>query len=106
MISKTIHYLFHGCNVTDPTSGMRLMDRKAIKLFASRYPHDFPEPISLVWALSEGLSVAEVPVQMREREYGRSSIIGFKPIAYMFRVISYIILARVVLSTRCSRGRD
>ena len=40
------------------------MDREAIAFFARHYPHDFPEPISLAWALKEGLSVGEVPVLM------------------------------------------
>lgn len=88
--------MFSQCVVTDPTSGMRLMDRKAIELFTKHYPYDFPEPIALAWALKEGLSVSEVPVQMRAREYGNSSIIGLKPIIYMLRVLGYIILARLM----------
>jgi len=94
LIAYALNRLFRQCRITDPTSGMRLMDRQAIRLFAERYPHDFPEPISLAWALREGLSVGEVPVQMRAREHGESSIIGWKPFAYMFRVLSYIVLAR------------
>jgi hypothetical protein len=72
------------------------MDRKAIELFSQRYPHDFPEPISLAWALREGLSVGEVPVRMRARNHGQSSIAGWKPLAYMFRVLSYIVLAKLM----------
>lgn len=96
VIALTLNKLFNKCKVSDPTSGMRLMDRDAIKLFARHYPHDFPEPISLAWALREGLSVAEVPVKMRARNHGESSIVGWKPIAYMFRVLSYIMLARLI----------
>jgi glycosyltransferase involved in cell wall biosynthesis len=96
LIAATINKLFkQGC-VTDPTSGMRLMDRRAITFFAGRYPHDFPEPISLAWALRVGMQMGEVPVQMRAREHGQSSIIGWKPVAYMFRVLCYLILARIV----------
>jgi len=95
MIAWTLRSLFSCQHITDPTSGMRLMDRKAIELFASRYPQDFPEPISLAWALRAGLTVDEVPVQMRPRQGGTSSLIGLKPLAYMVRVISYIALARI-----------
>lgn len=98
-IACALNSLFPKCRVSDPTSGMRLMDRKTIELFAQRYPHDFPEPISLAWALKEGLSVSEVAVKMREREHGNSSIIGLKPIAYMLRVLGYIFLARIMHST-------
>lgn len=93
-IAEALNTLFSQCAVTDPTSGMRLMDRKAIEFFAKHYPHDFPEPISLAWALKEGFSMGEVPVQMRAREHGNSSIFGLKAIAYMLRVLGYIVLAR------------
>jgi glycosyltransferase involved in cell wall biosynthesis len=93
-IAGALGILFPQCQVSDPTSGMRLLDRAAIRLFSARYPHDYPEPISLAWALREGLSVGEVPVTMRARVHGQSSIIGWKPLAYMFRVLSYILLAR------------
>ncbi len=95
-IAWSLNTLFKRCNITDPTSGMRLMDRAAIEFFARSYPHDFPEPISLAWALQEGLTVRECAVQMRSRNNGQSSIAGWKPIAYMLRVLGYIVLARVV----------
>lgn len=95
-IAWSLNTLFKSCYVTDPTSGMRMMDRAAIKLFANSYPHDFPEPISLAWALREGLSVGECGVHMRSRDSGRSSIAGWKPIAYMLRVLGYVALARFV----------
>lgn len=94
IISTVISILFQGVKISDPTSGMRLMDRKAIKLFSSSYPHDYPEPISLAWALQSHLSIGETPVSMRARESGASSIFGIKTIAYMCRVLGYILLAR------------
>lgn len=96
VIAKTLNTLFAQCSVTDPTSGMRLMDRKVIEFFANHYPHDFPEPISLAWALKKGFSVGEIQVQMRMRTHGNSSIMGLKPISYMFRVLGYIVLARLM----------
>lgn len=94
-IAFVLNSLFPHYIISDPTSGMRLMDRKAIELFARNYPYDYPEPISLALALKAGLSVGEVPVIMRAREHGKSSIIGLKPIAYMIRVLGFIILARI-----------
>lgn len=95
VIGRAIGLLFGVPVVTDPTSGMRLMDRRAITFFASRYPHDFPEPISLAWSLRHGLTVAEVAVAMRAREHGSSSIAGLRTLAYMVRVLGYVTLARV-----------
>lgn len=94
-IAWSLNTLFKGCNVTDPTSGLRLMDRSAIELFSRAYPHDYPEPISLAWALRAGLTLNECSVRMRSRNGGQSSIIGWKPIAYMLRVLGYVLLERV-----------
>ena len=95
IISSTIALVFRGARVTDPTSGLRLLDRRAILLFAGDYPHDYPEPISIAVAIRHGLSVLDVPVSMRAREHGRSSIGGVKNLLYMFRVTCYIMLARL-----------
>jgi glycosyltransferase involved in cell wall biosynthesis len=95
-IAGCLNALFKGSKITDPTSGMRLMDRKAMKFFAECYPHDFPEPISLAWALQAGLIVRECGVHMRARDAGQSSIVGWKPISYMLRVLGYLILARFI----------
>ena len=94
VIAKALDVLFSRCSVTDPTSGMRLMDSKVIEFFAKHYPHDFPEPISLAWALKMGFTVGEIQVKMRARIHGNSSIIGLKSISYVFRVLGYIVLAR------------
>ena len=95
-IGWTIQRLYGGQLITDPTSGMRLLDRKAIAFFAESYPPDYPEPISLAWALRAGLSVREVPIRMRARESGVSSIGGIRRASYMIRVISYIVLSRAI----------
>ena len=94
IISRVIQWLFQH-KITDPTSGFRMMDRKAIQLFSTEYPHDFPEPISLAVALERGLSVREVAVNMRSREQGFSSITGIKSFLYMIRVIGYLIFVRM-----------
>jgi glycosyltransferase involved in cell wall biosynthesis len=95
LIAFALNNLFAGGHVTDPTSGMRLLDRRAIAFFAQRYPMDFPEPISLAWAMGAGLKIDEVPVAMRARETGVSSIDGLKTVNYMIRVLGYILLARL-----------
>jgi glycosyltransferase involved in cell wall biosynthesis len=86
---------FHGIEVQDLTSGFRLMDRAAMRVFVRDYPQDFPEPLSLAIAASAGIKIAETPVRMRAREHGQSSIQGFKTVAYMARVIGYLFILRV-----------
>ena len=86
--------LVTGTRVTDPTSGMRMINRKLIKEFATDYPKDYPEPESVVVALMGKNEVAEIPVIMNEREEGISSISPLKSIYYMIKVSLAVIIAR------------
>jgi glycosyltransferase involved in cell wall biosynthesis len=95
LIGRTLHLCFGGNRITDPTSGLRVMDRKAIAFFARHYPTDYPEPVSIAWLLARGFRVREVPVRMRERQAGVSSIRLIKTVSYMVRVLSYVLLARI-----------
>ena len=89
--SSLIH-LFTGIRVTDPTSGFRACDRKAISLFSREYPRDYPEPETIVNATRYGLSITEVPVVMSDRVEGKSSITALKSFYYMVKVSLAIII--------------
>ncbi len=78
--------LLCGVNILDCTSGMRAINRKMIKKFAFDYAQDYPEPGSMVNAILSGARIAEVPVQMRGRKGGKSSINTISSIYYMFKV--------------------
>lgn len=81
--------------ITDPTSGMRMINRKLLKEFTFSYPKDYPEPESTVSIISKGYSVSEMPVIMRERGEGVSSISMGKSVYYMIKVSLAIIFARI-----------
>jgi glycosyltransferase involved in cell wall biosynthesis len=85
-------YLFTGTRVTDPTSGFRACDRKAVALFSREYPRDYPEPETIVNATRRGLTITEVPVVMSHREEGKSSITAIKSFYYMVKVSLAIII--------------
>jgi hypothetical protein len=72
--------------VTDTTSGFRAMNRRGIGLFAADYPHDYPEVEATVLVFRHGLRMVEVPVIMRRRERGRSSITALRSLYYMGKV--------------------
>src|SRR5918999_2661999 len=72
--------------VTDTTSGFRAMNRRGIRLFATDYPHDYPEVEATVLVYRHGLRLVEGPVAMRRRETGRSSITAFRSLYYMGKV--------------------
>lgn len=75
-----------GQPVTDPTSGFRLYNRRAIRLFAHDYPHDFPEVEAVLMAHKHRLRITEVPVRMYLRMSGSSSINTRASIYYMIKV--------------------
>jgi glycosyltransferase involved in cell wall biosynthesis len=76
-----------GTRLTDTTSGFRVAGPTAIELFARQYPHDYPEVESLVLAARSGMRVVEIPVSMRLRTSGQSSITPSRSAYYMFKVI-------------------
>ncbi len=81
--------------ITDPTSGMRIVNRRLLEVFTNDYPKDYPEPESTVTALSKGYKITEIPVKMNEREEGASSISNLKGVYYMIKVSIAIIIARL-----------
>jgi len=77
---------------TDTTSGFRALNRRALTLFAEHYPSDYPEVESIILARHHGLRVKEVPVSMKPREHGTSSIRGYKTLYFMVRITMVIML--------------
>jgi glycosyltransferase involved in cell wall biosynthesis len=73
--------------VTDTTSGFQALNRRALELFAADYPHDYPEVEGMVMTIKHRLRLIEVPVRMRDREHGRSSITALRSIYYMAKVL-------------------
>lgn len=87
--------LLTGVTITDPTSGMRMINRELIDFFAEHYPQDYPEPESVVTILKKGKHVREIPVLMNEREEGVSSISAFKSVYYMIKVTLAIFITAI-----------
>jgi glycosyltransferase involved in cell wall biosynthesis len=76
-----------GQRVTDTTSGFQVLNRNGIALFARDYPHDYPEVEATIMVFRHRLRLAEVPVTMRERGGGTSSITALRSIYYMAKVL-------------------
>ena len=79
--------------ITDPTSGFQAANRLGIRLFAADYPHDYPEAEATVMVFKHRLRLREVPVTMRARESGRSSITTVRSVYYMVKVVLAIFVA-------------
>lgn len=78
--------------ITDPTSGLRACDKKAIEIFANEYPIDYPEPESLVIAAKNNLKIKEIPVKMKARSKGKSSINRLDSVYYIIKVSIAILI--------------
>jgi glycosyltransferase involved in cell wall biosynthesis len=79
--------LLVGQRVTDTTSGFQALNRRGIALFAADYPHDYPEVEATVMVHRHRLRLREVPVRMRERSAGASSITGLRSVYYTAKVL-------------------
>ena len=92
-LSKLI-YLLSGVNVMDATSGFRAVNRKMIAFYAKNYAQDYPEPEAILAAGCAGARICEVPVEMRDRQGGVSSISPAKSVYYMIKVSLALLLSR------------
>lgn len=80
-------------HVTDTTSGFQALNRNGIELFARDYPSDYPEVEATVLLLKHRLRLVEVPVEMRERETGSSSITFVSSLYYAVKVTLALFVA-------------
>ena len=73
--------------ISDVTSGFQAVNRRVIEFYSHDYPSDYPE-IELIPLLHRaGLRAVEVPVSMRERQAGDTSITPIKSIYYVIKVL-------------------
>lgn len=84
-----------GLTITDCTSGFRAANRKVIHAFAHWYPEDYPEPEVILLLHRAGFRVRELPVRMRRRRSGQSSIRVMSGLFYVAKVVSCLLLDMV-----------
>lgn len=90
-----------GKKVKDTTSGMRAYNRQAIEEFVKNKSLT-PEPDTMVYMIKKGMTIKEVQVEMRDREFGESYLKPLKSIEYMFNMIFSILFIRS--TTRKNKG--
>lgn len=95
-----------GKRIMDVTSGYRAVNRMFIEIYSKDYPMDYPEPEAIVSAIMHLGRVQEVPVQMRAREGGVSSITFKKSIYYMIKVTLAILLCRMSYGVRRAKREN
>lgn len=92
-----------GVDVTDSTSGFRACSREAAVFFSRNYANDYPEPEAVVASALNGFEIREVPVVMRERGGGVSSININRSVYYMIKVSLSLLICRIGMRKRRKR---
>jgi len=86
-------YLTSGMKTTDPTSGMRLYNKKLLSEFARSMNYE-PEPDTIAYLARVGVRICEIQVQMNEREFGSSYFTVARSIGYMLRMCFSILVVQ------------
>jgi len=88
---KWLNKFIAGVTVHDSTSGFRLINKKVLEVVSDYYPDEYPEPEAIILYSLNKFKIAEVSVEMKERQAGVSSIGTAASIYYMFKVSLAII---------------
>lgn len=83
---RMLNRFFTNYDIKDNTSGFRVLGRKALAIVSEIYPDEYPEPETIVLFARKKLKIEEVPVVMKQRQGGKSSIGFFSGIYYMWKV--------------------
>jgi glycosyltransferase involved in cell wall biosynthesis len=84
----------------DATSGMYAVNAQAMPILARPYTSGAPEVEAVLRLHEEGLSVDEIPVEMRERASGESKLQGKKALVLVLTVAGTLITAEYVRRRR------
>jgi glycosyltransferase involved in cell wall biosynthesis len=85
MLFSSVVRLTVGQRITDTTSGFRAYDREVMEICQHDFPKDFPDAPLLIDLARRGFRLAEVPVEMRTREAGRSFYTLGKSLYYPYK---------------------
>ncbi len=77
--------------IKDPTSGMRMFNRRMIGILAEGLNFG-PEPDTVSHLIRKGARVAEVPVEMDERMGGESYLTPLRSASYMVKMLVSILV--------------
>jgi glycosyltransferase involved in cell wall biosynthesis len=93
-----------GIKITDSTSGFRAIDKSVIGLVCDYYPDTYPEPEAIVLYHLNAMNIEEIPVLMKERESGKSSIGSISSVYYMMKVTLGILFIYIRLKANGKRN--
>ncbi|MDA8105522.1 MAG: glycosyltransferase family 2 protein [Nitrospiraceae bacterium] len=88
---------YTGINITDPTSGFQLINKKAFSYLAKgdNYPLDYPDVNIIMSLYKKNFKIVEAPVAMKENSSGKSMHNGLRPALYVIKMSLAIIMVLV-----------
>ncbi len=89
-----------GKTVRDPTSGFVAVSREALEVFSKSFPLEYPEIEALVVLRRRAFQFVEVPVSIRPRRTGRSTITAVKSIYYLVHVMLGVLVNILIFDRR------
>jgi glycosyltransferase involved in cell wall biosynthesis len=81
-----------GRRVTDPTSGLWAFGPKAVSMLADHHPSGYPEPELRLFLSRNRLRAVEIPVTMRARPAGQTSLTARRTSAAMARLLLHLVV--------------
>lgn len=82
-----------GVGLTDPTSGLRMFNKRMIREFAEGLNYG-PEPDTISYLMKQGARIAEIPVVMDERLLGESYLKPLNAARYMGKMMFSILVVQ------------
>ncbi len=83
---SSLIFLITGHKISDPTSGFVGCNRRVLEVFSDYFPHDYPEPEAILLVKKVGSQIMEVPVTMRSRQNGKSTIGTLASVYYFVKM--------------------
>lgn len=89
--------IYTGINITDPTSGFQLLNKKAFSYLSEgdNYPLDYPDVNIIMVLHKRRFKIVEASVAMTENIEGRSMHSGLRPVSYIVKMFLAIIMVLV-----------
>lgn len=93
VLFRCLIFLGTGAKITDPTTGLQGLNRKAFSFYAgyNHFDDKYPDANMIMQMVLLGFKVKEIPAVMHIRTEGVSMHSGLKPIVYMFRMMFSIV---------------
>jgi hypothetical protein len=91
--------------VTDPTSGLWAFGPAVMPLMVNHHPSGYPEPELIMFLRRNSIRLEEVPVRMRDRLGGRTSLTPQRTSAAMVRLLLLLVVVPLRSAVRSGGGR-